>query len=89
VPVTPNTAMQTPMAQPQTPETVSATPYNRPAPSQLPQPTAPFSTPSPTTLGDRTITPMPSSSTPDIATLISQELNSSAPAPTPPPAPQV
>ncbi len=54
------------------------------APSQLPQPTAPFSTPSPTPLNNRIINPMEPSSAVDISTLINQELNG----PTPPPTPQ-
>lgn len=50
---------------------------------QLPQPTAPFSTAAPASLGDRTINPIqqPTTPTPDIATLMSQELNDTSPAP--------
>jgi CheY-like chemotaxis protein len=56
-------------------------------PSQLPQPTAPFSTPPPALLGDRVVNPI-QPSVPDIATLIDQELKNGVP-PTPPPiAPQ-
>ena len=66
-----------------------------PAPS-LPLPTAPFSTPRPSGLGDRVINPIPqpASTQPDIASMMSQELNSvatpapvAAPEPTPTPAP--
>jgi CheY-like chemotaxis protein len=51
-------------------------PIAAPAPSGLPQPTAPFSTPRPANLGDRIIHPIPSSSlpTPDLGSLIEQEL---------------
>ena len=43
---------------------------------QLPQPTAPFSSPAPASLGDRIINPVQSNPpTPDIATLMNQELN--------------
>lgn len=50
-----------------------------PEPS-LPLPTAPFSTPRPTGLGDRVINPIvqPVSTQPDIASMMSQELNSVA-----------
>lgn len=62
-----------------------------PAPS-LPLPTAPFSTPRPSGLGDRVINPIPqpASTQPDIASMMSQELNAAAPAaqPAPAPAPQ-
>lgn len=76
--------------QPVVQQTASQTPttFTQPImqPSQLPQPTAPFSTPSPVPLGDRTINPLQSPEAPDIATLISQELNGTAP--TPPQTPQ-
>lgn len=60
-----------------------------PAPS-LPLPTAPFSTPRPGGLGDRVINPIaqPASTQPDIASMMSQELNNvAAPAPVATPAP--
>jgi hypothetical protein len=42
----------------------------------LPQPTAPFSTAAPASLGDRVINPItPTTPTPDIASMIDQELN--------------
>lgn len=45
-------------------------------PSQLPQPTAPFTTTAPASLGSQTINPIPStSSAPDMATLMAQELS--------------
>lgn len=81
----------TPMApQPQAPE---------PAPqvqgSSLPQPTAPFSSPvpRPTSLGDRVLQPLsPSSESPDIASMLENELNDMpnpvAPVTTDTPAPQ-
>jgi CheY-like chemotaxis protein len=57
-----------------------------PAPGGLPQPTAPFSTPRPSNLGDRVINPIPQepSSKPDLASLMDQELSNAAPAATPP-----
>ena len=83
------TAPITPV-QPVMQQTASPTPTTFTQPimqtSQLPQPTAPFSTPSPVPLGDRTINPLQSPEAPDIATLISQELNGTAP--TPPQTPQ-
>lgn len=75
----------TPTPIPVTTPTPTPAPIPTPEPVTLPQPTAPFSTPNPTPLpgptpapapfGDRTINPMPSSSTKDIADLISDELN--------------
>jgi CheY-like chemotaxis protein len=55
----------------------------------LPLPTAPFSTPRPSNLGDRVINPIaqPTSSQPDIASMMNQELNRAA-APQPAPVPQ-
>lgn len=65
-----------------------------PATSGLPQPTAPFSTPRPTNLGDRIIHPVPPTTlpTPDLGSLMDQELNSvqapvAQPAPVAPPQP--
>ncbi len=54
--------------------------------SQLPQPTAPFSTAAPASLGDRIINPItPTAPTQDIAALMNQELNNNpAAAPIPP-----
>ena len=46
------------------------------APSQLPQPIAPFTTTAPASLGGQTINPIqPASSAPDMATLMAQELS--------------
>jgi CheY-like chemotaxis protein len=56
-------------------------------PSVMPQPTAPFSTPSTAPIGDRTINPISSSSIPDISNRINQELNGSST--TLPPAPRI
>jgi len=51
-------------------------------PSQLPQPTAPFTTTAPASLGSQTINPIPStSSAPDIASLMAQELSSTSQTP--------
>lgn len=52
-----------------------------PAPGGLPQPTAPFSTPRPSNLGDRVINPMPQqpSDKPDLGSLIDQELGNTTP----------
>jgi len=84
----------TPMVAPQPISIPTPDPVTTPTPEPvtLPQPTAPFSTPNPipssgsapapVPFGDRTINPMPSSSsTKDIAELISEELNET---PTPP-----
>jgi len=55
-------------------QTTSPTPV--PAPVELPQPTAPFSTAAPASLGDRVINPItPTSPAPDMASLINHELN--------------
>ncbi|HET8884220.1 MAG TPA: response regulator [Candidatus Saccharimonadales bacterium] len=55
-----------------------------PAPGGLPQPTAPFSTPRPTNLGDRIIHPVSSQEKPDLGSLMDQELNQTADAPSMP-----
>lgn len=95
-PPTPVQPMVTPVSPVPTP-TMPAAPTPQPTPmpttapvptpippSQLPQPTAPFSTPSPVPLGDRTINPtVASSPMPDIANLITQELNGSSMTPPP------
>ncbi|MEI7539237.1 MAG: response regulator [Candidatus Saccharibacteria bacterium] len=58
-------------------------------PSQMPRPTAPFSSPAPASLGDRVINPLQSdTSKPDIATLIDQELGEMPNIPQPPTPPQ-
>lgn len=53
--------------------------------TEMPQPTAPFSSPAPASLGDSMVHPTQpiviTPPTPDIATLIDQELNSAAPKP--------
>jgi CheY-like chemotaxis protein len=76
----------------------TAAPQPAAAPSStLPQPTAPFSTPRPANLGDRIIHPVPPTNlpTPDLGSLMEQELNSvqtpasSQPTPTAPPQPFV
>lgn len=61
-----------------------------PAPAILPQPTAPFSTPRPSGLGDRIINPIehPEKTGPDVADLISEELNAPATVVEPVPQPQ-
>lgn len=95
--------MQTPTVAPApspvvaAPDPVAPAPIQQPQPftteqpsSQLPQPTAPFSTPRPASLGERVIHPIDTSSTTvDVSQLIDQELQqgSVAPAPTTPPAP--
>lgn len=64
--------VSTPITQPVEPVTPVPTPVVNPVmPSQLPQPTAPFSTPA----------VAPSATAPDIATLISQELNGASTTP--------
>jgi CheY-like chemotaxis protein len=75
----------------------TAAPQPAAAPSStLPQPTAPFSTPRPANLGDRIIHPVPPTNlpTPDLGSLMEQELNSvqtpaSQPTPATPPQPFV
>lgn len=58
-----------------TPEPETA-PVPTPTPTELPQPTAPFSTAAPASLGDRVINPItPITPTPDIASLMNNELN--------------
>jgi CheY-like chemotaxis protein len=58
-------------------------------PSQMPRPTAPFSSPAPASLGDRVINPLQSdTSKPDIAALIDQELGEMPNVPQPPVQPQ-
>jgi len=79
---------------PQTPEPspVAPLPPAPIAPVELPQPTAPFSTPAPASLGDRIINPItPVGTQPDISSMMNQELNGGPvpPAQTPPTPPQV
>lgn len=75
---------------PPTPVTPTPSPFQAP-PNPLPQPTAPFSSSGPASLGDRVIHPLSDQPTPvDMGNLMSQELNGAATAPpvtTPPPAP--
>lgn len=93
-PAEPQFAAPAPVApQPVTPAptpTFAAAPAPQPAAPEasLPLPTAPFSTPRPTGLGDRVINPIvqPASTQPDIASMMSQELNSVAEPQTPAPA---
>jgi CheY-like chemotaxis protein len=73
VELTPHVITSTPLPVPP-PPTSSPTPT--PAPVELPQPTAPFSTAAPASLGDRIINPItPVSPAPDIASLMNHELN--------------
>lgn len=96
--VVPPRPTQAPAAQPQQPAAPSA-PYKapplprpettpNPAPSSLPQPTAPFSTTRPANLGDRIIHPITppegQGPRPDLGSLMDEELNKAAPAPEPP-----
>ena len=95
MPVTPVTP--TPITPPQAP--VQPTQAPQPAASVLPQPTAPFSTDRPTSLGDRFIKPLPSAdnlaaNSSPIAAQLDQELNgtdaaASTQQPPQPPAPTV
>ena len=63
-------------------------PAPAPTPAALPQPTAPFSTDRPPTLGDRVIHPIESSQPQqDISAMINAELSAAAPQPAPAPAP--
>jgi CheY-like chemotaxis protein len=75
---------------PQAPQFAAPAPQQPVAPSSpLPQPTAPFSTPRPANLGDRIIHPAAPTGlpTPDIASLMEQELNSAQSAANTPVAP--
>ena len=76
-PTAPPTAASAPQMQPR--PVTPATPAPTPQPtSGLPQPTAPFSTNRPASLGERVIHPIsasqPSTTTPDLGSLIDQEL---------------
>ncbi len=96
-----NTASATPTAVPPrpAPAPASAATSNPPAPAspqpaataELPKPTAPFSTPRPSNLGDRVIQPLQSStaddSQPDLSAQMEQELASALGNITPNPAP--
>ena len=90
----PQFAQQPQQAAPPLPTTPSFQPAAQPAPNGLPQPTAPFSTNRPASLGERVIHPLTQAPAAgqksDISSLIDQELSklSDQPAPvTPPPAP--
>lgn len=78
--------------QPVQPTMPSLTPVDfapKTEPSQMPRPTAPFSSPAPTSLGDRVISPLqPDTVKPDIAALIDQELREIPNVPQPPTQPQ-
>lgn len=90
-PASPQLAPQTPAPAPvaatPAPEAPAPTPMPAPAPApepsnSLPQPTAPFSTNRPASLGDRIIQPITSDTPkPDIGSLIDKELMDSSPAP--------
>jgi CheY-like chemotaxis protein len=83
------TLVSEPIVQPAAP----VAPAPAPQPFTLPEPTAPFSSPRPASLGDRVINPItPMETTPpnDIAAQMNQELNaSSPPMPPQPPVPPV
>ncbi len=90
-PVAPDpTPLPPPVAPPVAAPTVPVPPPVAPEPP-LPQPTAPFSGPRPASLGDRVINPISPTESfqvpPDMNTLMSQELNASAPQPPTPPVP--
>ena len=97
-PVVDTTAPQAPPVVPPTPPQPQAPAAPQPVapiapaaepPTQLPQPTAPFSTPRPASLGERVIHPLEAPAAPvDVAGLMAQELGTPAPAaPQPPVAP--
>ena len=92
-PVAPEPAPQAAPAP--APQPAPAPAPQQPAENTLPQPTAPFSTNRPASLGDRIINPLPSagdlgnSQPSDIAAQMNQELSSNGQAPQPPaPGPQ-
>lgn len=97
--VTPSAPQPTIQQRPQAPQYQPASQPGVNAPSNLPQPTAPFSTTRPANLGDRIIHPISAPAgqapKPDLGSLIEQELNGTpAPmaepvAPPPPPTPIV
>lgn len=69
-----------PLSIPQPAVTPVPAPVAPMAPVQLPQPTAPFSSPAPASLGDRIINPITPPTPPvDIAMMMNQELNGVAP----------
>jgi CheY-like chemotaxis protein len=77
-----------------TPEPIAPPAPQAPPAATLPEPTAPFSSPAPASLGDRVINPLPSAESlqqapNDIAAQMNQELagSSTPPASTPPPPP--
>lgn len=80
--------INTPPVVPTTPvPTPTASPFQSP-PNVLPQPTAPFSSTRPGSLGDRVIHPLNDQpATVDMASLMSQELNGTTPVAPPPPPP--
>ncbi|HEU4831043.1 MAG TPA: response regulator [Candidatus Saccharimonadales bacterium] len=92
-PVAVDAVPPTPVAAPVAPEPVAPAPVFEmpvpaaapPPPMPLPQPTAPFSSPAPASLGDRIVNPVEPTGVPqpDIAALMSQELNGTAPSPDP------
>jgi len=81
-PVAPTAPVPLPVVSAPTPPPPASIPVTAPtappaaAPDKLPEPTAPFSTSAPTSLGDRMINPItPVTPTPDMAILMSQELH--------------
>lgn len=75
-------AAPTPAAIPATPAPIppliqpTPAPAPTPTPVELPQPTAPFSSPAPASLGDRVINPItPTTPAPDITSLMNHELH--------------
>lgn len=87
-PATPSPVAPTPVAPAPTP--AAPAPVTPAAPAALPQPTAPFSTDRPPTLGDRVIHPIESTEPPkDFGAMMNAELSSSAPAAAPAPQPEV
>jgi len=92
--IVPPTPQPTVQQRPQTPQFQPAAPAQNPISSNLPQPTAPFSTTRPANLGDRIIHPIsaPAGQTlkPDLGSLMEQELNGTAtPIAPPPPTPPI
>lgn len=87
------TPYQAPVVPAPAPAPIAPTPAPQPQPVQLPQPTAPFSSPAPASLGERVIEPLSTiNTTPtenDIASQIEQALNGQAPPTGQPPVPPV
>lgn len=88
--VAPTTALPYQPVQPTMPQLTPVDFAPKTEQSQMPRPTAPFSSPAPASLGDRVISPLqPEASRPDISALIDQELGETPNIPQTPTQPQI